>query len=180
MMKYLLAAVVLLGAATAPAQEVRDGLGKTSRPPARINNSPVTAAEAREALLRAEGVLRKSLLLSGKPTSSVPSVPKPITRSTVVAEFNRIYRLVKPKAKLTPRPSSYVASRLKISPDQRANLEAMVRLGAVAPYGPLATGPAETLTVAEFGDALGFFMSRLAEITHLPSNRWTPSLQDGG
>jgi hypothetical protein len=60
---------------------------------------------------------------------------------------------------------------------QRDNLEMLVRMGAVAKIGPLATGPGNVLTVPEFGDAIGFFLARMAQMTHLPSSKWTPALR---
>jgi hypothetical protein len=56
----------------------------------------------------------------------------------------------------------------------------LVRLGAVARVGPLATNKSDTIDAPDFGDAIGFFLARMAEITHQPSSKWTPWLRDVG
>jgi hypothetical protein len=44
----------------------------------------------------------------------------------------------------------------------------------------LATGPTDSITVSDFGDAIGFFVSRVAQMSHMPNRKWTPWLRDEG
>lgn len=141
-------------------------------------SAPVTQTEARSTFAKAENIIRSALNLPMKaPASGIADGTAPVSRAQVVAEMVRLYGVISPKVKLTPRPVSFEPSRLKIATAQRANLEKLIRMGAVAKLGPLATGPTDTLTIPQFGDALGFFLSRMAEITNQPSNKWTPALQ---
>jgi hypothetical protein len=44
----------------------------------------------------------------------------------------------------------------------------------------VAVGPnKDTLTIEEFGDALGYFFARLADLTHTPSFEYSPYLGGG-
>jgi hypothetical protein len=176
MKNLFLAGALVLTAVGAP-QEPKEGL---SRRPKNVvsTNAPVTQAEARAVFTRAERVLRSALNLKGSGVSPLPAGKQPVTRDQVVGEFARLYKLVGPSAKLTPRPVRFEVTRLRMSGARREDLTRLVRLGAIAPVGAVAAGPKETLTVAEFGDALGFFLARMAEITHMPSRKWTPALQD--
>lgn len=160
------------------AQETKEGLTRKTPKKVVATNAPVTQAEAKVAFTRTERVLRTALNLSGSSTSPLGVSGKPITRAQVVGEFNRLYKLVLPNAKLTPRPVKFDSARLRMTGTSRMELLKLVKLGAIAPVGPVAAGPKDSLTVAEFGDALGFFLSRMAEITHTPSRKWTPALQD--
>lgn len=157
----------------------KEGLKKAKPRAVKTTEAPVTCDEARTTFTRVESILRKALRLPGQTgIVSIPGGKSPVSRTQVVAEFSRIYEVVKPKVKLSPAPVVYDASVIKISDaKQRANAEKLIRLGAVAKIGPLVVGPSDTLTIPQFGDAVGFFMARMAFITHMPSNKWTPGLQ---
>jgi hypothetical protein len=178
MKPILLLAVVSLCVA-ASAQEPKTGLTRSTPKKVAADTAPVSRAEAKRVLQRAEKVLVEALGVSKGAASKLGSGSKPITREETVTEFRRLYDMVQPAVKLTPRPVRFTESRLKMTGSARKDLAMLVRMGAVAPYGPVSTGPKSTLSVAEFGDALGFFLARVSEITHMPSRRWTPSLQDG-
>jgi hypothetical protein len=68
---------------------------------------------------------------------------------------------------------------LKIGKAQLANLESLIRGGYVGKVSPLATSTEDSMSLLHFGDAVGFFMSRAAEVTHLPSPKWSPNLGAG-
>lgn len=137
---------------------------------------PVTVHEARSSFNRCLGLLQKAI---GSPlgTSKLPDANRAVTREEIVGEMTRIYAVLAPAYKFTPAPVKHDSSVFKISAAQRANLDKLVTRGCVARIGPLAVGPAQGLTVSEFGDALGFFVARVTEMTHLPSPKWTPRLQ---
>jgi len=145
----------------------------------KTTDQPVSQGEARAVFVRAEESLREALSMpKGKPAVTIPDSTKPVNRAQVVAEFARLYDVLRPKIKLTPRPTMFDAKVVRLSDaKQKAHLLALIKWGAVAKLGPLSTGPGDTLTVPEFGDALGFFMSRMAYMTHLPSADWTGALK---
>lgn len=177
-MKYLACVGIVALATVGLAQDTKEGLTRKTPVKVTASNAPVTQAEAKAVFSRAEKILRSTLNLSGSGVSPVAASAKPITRAQVVSEFSRLYKMVSPSAKLTPRPVKFDQARLRMTGTARADLVKLVRLGAIAPIGPVAAGPKDSLTVAQFGDALGFFLARMAEITHMPSRKWTPALQD--
>mgnify|MGYP001771091022 CR=1 FL=1 len=48
-----------------------------------------------------------------------------------------------------------------------------------SPTGPIALG-AKTLNPAEFGDAIGYFLVRMADLTHTPRKAYSPSIMGNG
>ncbi len=143
-----------------------------------VSDKPVTAREARETFGRMVALLTK---VHGQPlgTGSIPLADRPVTRTETVAEMARIYRASEPTFRFTPAPTPYDASKFRIDAMQKTSLGRLVKQGCVAPLGPLATGPGLGLTPKEFGDAVGFFMARLSQVSHMPSPKWTPMLQEG-
>jgi hypothetical protein len=173
----------LLGCLALAQEPPQQGLNKAQRPQASAQGSgaPVTQAEARAVFERAERIIRE--ITKSEATVApiaLPAATAPLTRQQAINEFARLYEVTRPKFKLTPRAVRVDEKVLKASDAVvRARLSQLVRAGAVANYGPLAAGPAETMTVQEFGDALGFFLARMAEMTHMPSPRWSPPLMGG-
>lgn len=102
---------------------------------------------------------------------------RPATRSEIVGEMDRLFRAAQPGFFFTPAAVPHDPSKFKIDPAQKLALDKLVTLGFVARIGPLAVGPQSGLTAKQFGDALGFFMARASQLSHLPSSRWTPMLQ---
>ncbi|MBX3110821.1 MAG: hypothetical protein KF857_02335 [Fimbriimonadaceae bacterium] len=117
----------------------------------------------------------------GAPTpASTRLSNKVATRAQVLAEMERVFAECKPKFRFTPRPLKVYQDSIdkyNTDPKVRQSLAKMVRWGCVATVGPLVTGPGEGMTAREFGDALGFFMLRMIELTHQPDPKWTPKLQ---
>jgi uncharacterized protein YbjT (DUF2867 family) len=106
--------------------------------------------------------------------SGIKNSSAPIDRKEVISEFIRLREMASPAFRMKLRPARYDKSRWSWNtPD----LESLVKEGYVAPLGPLTTKKSSTLTPAEFGDALGFFLSRISQVTHQPSTKWTPYLQ---
>lgn len=157
----------------------QEGVHKHTPRAVQTTNAPVSQSEARTVFVKVESLMRKSLdLPAAKPGVGIPQSSAAVKRSQVVAEFARIYQVVRPKVKLTPRDTAFDPKVVKLTDaKQKANLLALIKMGAVARIGPLSVGPTDSLTVPEFGDAVGFFISRMAFMTHLPSSDWTGSLK---
>jgi len=165
----------------APGHENTSKQPAASHPPAApvVDKVPVTASEARATFAKAETVMRTTFKLpAANGSSAIPAGASPVRREQVVAEMARLVGVIQPKFKLTPRAVRYDPKVLKMAAPQFANLNRLISMGAVARIGPVAVGPTNSLTIAEFGDAVGFFMARMAELTHQPSGKWTPWLRD--
>jgi hypothetical protein len=146
-------------------------------------NSPVSKTEAAAVFARARKAIASARIAAVTPKSGIAIGNGPVTREEVILEMNRILQGSRKSIKFVPMLTSYDAKRFKVaSSSARSALTRLVAWGFVAPVGPLAGGPKPGLTVAQFGDAVGFFMARLADVTHMPSPKWSPYLQpnDGG
>lgn len=144
-----------------------------------ITNTPVTEGEAQAVFRKMEKAMKTVLNVSPPSSSALkPNGTGPITRDLVVVEFAKMYDLAKPKFRFMPTPVQFDPKRLTIADaHNRASLEKLIRLGFVAKVGPLAAGTSPTISALDFGDAIGFFMARMAELTHTPSTKWSPYLQ---
>lgn len=180
-MKTFLNASLVMGlafASVAFGQEQKDGIKHHVTKVVKTSDAPVTMSEARAVFDRAQKLMQTTLAMKAGGVSAIPTGDKPVTRTQVVTEMARLYNLVQPKVKLTPAPTAFDAKVVRLSDaKQKANLMTLIRMGAIAKVGPLATGPSDTLTVPQFGDAVGFFLSRMAYMTHMPSADWTASLK---
>ncbi len=140
------------------------------------SQSPVTQAEA-EATFTKVGSVYLSLLHLNPPKFNVKSPAIPVTRSDVILMLSKLYQIAEPKFIVTPTPVKVDMPRVKVdSPAAKSECLKLIQKGCVANYSRLATGPGTTLTVYEFGDAVGIFLARIAEMTHMPSSKWTPYL----
>lgn len=112
------------------------------------------------------------------PEKRDPGSDKPVTRSQVIREFSRIWGKVKPKVRITTKKYRFDQAVLerRNGAEDALILVQLVEKGLVAPVGPLATGPKETMAAPQLGDAIGYFFSQVSYLTHKPSAKWTPSL----
>lgn len=138
---------------------------------------PVRHDEMRIVLNRSENSLRKALGLPAQ--KLVPGEKRSATRKEIIAEFDRIVRDFRPHFRMTPRPMRTVPAAVEKANDAATAKQIldMARRGLIAPVGPLAVGPAESLTLAQFGDEVGILFSQLAFLTHQPDPRWSPNIQ---
>lgn len=107
----------------------------------------------------------------------------PATRAEILAEMDRVFNECKPKFRFTPRPLKVYQESIdkhNADPKVRQTMTKLVRWGCVSTVGPLVTGPGDGLDTKQFGDALGFFILRMIELTHQPDPKWTPDLQGIG
>lgn len=178
-MRTFLVLLALSAALLVPAQQ--DGLKHSPKPKAQASGTeaPLTKAEMKAAFARIEKAM---LLLPGLTTrKSAINVPGsgPATREEILLQMDRLFEMCRPHFKFTPPKVRNEPERLTIkSGAARKALDRLIVFGAVARVGPLATSTKPGLQLAEFGDALGFFTARMAELTHTPHSRWTPGMMD--
>lgn len=145
---------------------------------------PLTRAELGASLAKVERLLADALKLRPtKPQAPSLSGSASASRLEVVRGLFRLHSITKPAHAFLPGPTAFDAGRVKKLGNASAQRELLelLRWGYLAPVGPVSAGPAETLTLEDWGDALGYFLSRVAELTHTPSARFSPALMsDGG
>lgn len=139
--------------------------------------STVTRAEAASVFARARKAIIAAHIGNIPAKATIVSDNKPVTRDEVIIEMAKLLESAKKAIKLVPSPVRYDASQFKVGAAAKPALSKLAAWGFVAPVGPLATGPKPTLTIQEFGDALGFYLSRFCDVTHMPSTKWSPYLQ---
>lgn len=125
---------------------------------------------------RADKVMRSVLKLPAGGTAFV-SGKQAASREAIVLQFNAMLTSARPRLRLTPPPVPVDAALVTIKePAARALTLKLVKMGFIDKYGPLARGTAAGLSAEEFGEALGYFLSRLAEATHVPTTKFSPAL----
>ena len=146
------------------------------------SKAPVTVAEADAVFQKIDASIRSVLKI--KPVDKKRFGPdRPITRAEVVARLDALFDTYRPKFQYTPRPFRYapdVIKRFNTDVVTQNRMERLVRWGFLAPVGPVVTSPTDTLTIPEFADAVGYFMSQTAALTYFADPRWVPNLQPPG
>jgi hypothetical protein len=104
------------------------------------------------------------------------------TREQIILQMDRVFQGAKPAFRFSPRKVTYDAKLLSVrDPAAKRALENLIAWGFVGKVTPLATSKNPGLGLKDFGDSMGFFLARLAELTHTPSSKFSPYLQrDGG
>lgn len=143
--------------------------------------SPVRVSEVNATFLKYEKIIRKVLELPGSSAPSPSTDSKPATRAQILNGLNRLFEMAKPEFKITPRDTKYDASLIVVPRGNasRPVLEKLIKWGCVGKVSPLATSKNDNLTLAEFGDAMGLFLARVADLTHTPNTKFSPYLQGG-
>lgn len=144
----------------------------------KTSTAPVTRAEARKVLDRAWSILAKGLKLTVPSPVKLVGSGDPISKNEILSEFALLANASAKYFKRSPRPSTFEAARLRTDGDS-AQIKFLVSKGIVMPLGPLVTGKNGTVTTAEFGDAVGVLIARLADLCHLPSTKYSPNLMPG-
>lgn len=177
-----LTTVIAVAILTQDGQEAKTSL-KKPKPALSANGAgskePVTLSEARTVFVRARGVI--SEVLGKKLASPKLAEGKEVAkREVLIAEFGRLLNEISPSFKTIPNPVQFDPKRFKLSVSTVVPVaEKLVSLGAVAPFGALVSGPSAGLSPRDFGDSLGFFLARMAQLTHTPTGKWTPALGAG-
>jgi len=183
-MKTLLClALAILAIGTSFAQDASSSLTKDSRKfRVTADTRPVTQAEALACLRQVQSALSSVLNVStSTPGPKLHESKALVSREQTLLELNRLFVACKPKFVIKPARSKYDATRFVLH-DKNAKAAAnnLVAWGCVPPVAPVVTGPGESMTPAEFGDALGYFVIRIADLTHTPSTRFSPLLKGLG
>lgn len=144
-------------------------------------SSPVRVSEVNTTLLKYERVIRKVLGLPGASAPAPSNDQKAATRGQILNGLNRLFEMSKPEFKITPRDTKYDGNLISLprGSSSRAIAEKLIKWGFVGKVSPLATSKSDTLSLAEFGDTMGLFLSRVADLTHTPNTKFSPYLQGG-
>ncbi len=138
--------------------------------------TPVTRSEAVAVFTRARKAISSARIaqISAKPGLSAGN--QPVTREEVIAEMTRIFTACKGSVKFVPNKVKFDSAVFKVKPAAKSQLSHLVGWGFIAPVGAIAAGPQPGLSIAQFGDGMGFFLARLSDVTHMPIPRWSPYL----
>jgi hypothetical protein len=145
----------------------------------RTTSAPVTHAEAAATLEKAWKSLSVGLKAKGQNPVNLPSDSTPITKNEVLKAFKSIVVQVEPMFKRSSTKVRLSPTRIRKDFDI-ALYKGLVENGFVMPVSPIMTGKNGTLSTYEFGDAVGVLLIRIADLTHLPSRKFTPALMPNG
>lgn len=150
-------------------------------PSAAVANSPVTRSESVAVLKKLRSIVSNVL--------EIPEIGKislgeagsaPVSRDDVALFLDKLAKICEAKFTIsTARPPNLPSMANSKSAAAKAAMDRLVKGGFASRQGPLVAGPGATLRVLEYGDALGFFLLRLAELTHIPSSKFSPALMQG-
>ncbi|HMS56009.1 MAG TPA: hypothetical protein PKA27_11475 [Fimbriimonadaceae bacterium] len=163
---------VLLAALVLATQEKH-----TPKPLPQAAKSFVTVGEANTVLFQLESATRKILKVGGsakKPSEN----KKEATRAQIIDGLFAIYEVARPKFRIAPNPIKFDDKVFSVTGQSRGRLQILVRQGFVGRVSPLATSKTPGLSLEEFGDSIGLFVARLADLSHTPSRQWSPYLWD--
>ena len=175
--------LVLKAAALAPQQDEtgKSGLSKTHIPMAPAvaeDTRPVTLGEAYIVLGRVEAAFGS---LVKTPVKGVPEAWKgsssPATREQLVVELAVIAQEFQSTYKVFPRSQWVNPKLIELPSAAKSDAVYLARLGFIGPVGELVHGPEKSLTMAQFGRQVGFFIGRWSDMTNMPDIKWTPYLQ---
>lgn len=145
---------------------------------AAAQGKPVTVAEANAVFDKVDASIRKVLKMpAGK--ASNDKAERAVTRQEVLAKFDSLFEAYRPKFAYTPRPFRNEPDVVSKHNKDKAVIDRISKLatwGFIAPVGPLAVGPSDTLDVVQFGDAVGYFMSQVAALTYYADPNFVPNL----
>ena len=139
----------------------------------------VTQRDAAAVFAKAEQMIRSTLQLK---TSLPPFAASDagLTRDQVIGRFAQIVSLVTPKFVFnSPRLATFPSLMTFKDAHVRLQADNLAASGFVDRVGPLLTSKEPGMTASEFGDALGYFLCRVAEMTHTPSSKYSPYLMPG-
>ena len=142
----------------------------------------VRVSEVSASFVRVAKAIKAVLGVSVKPSKLGGEHDGEATRAQIISEMSRLVESVRGSLTYTPTWVQFDAKLIKSRNDKGAvtNLSGLIKWGYVGPVSTLATGPAKGISIEDFGDALGFFIERLSDLTHTPRVKWSPYLMTGG
>lgn len=154
--------------------------GSRSKPSTDL--APVTKREAAETLSRVRVAVYKVILRKTATAYKWKPGAGLVTRSELIMELFKLLRESKSSFKYTPTMATYRASDIVVpaSSPARKPLEELMAWGFIGKVDPLATSSRDSFTTTEFGQMLGYFLSRLCELSHTPSTKFSPMLMGDG
>lgn len=175
-MKAILSVALLCSVSVGFAQQKDNPDFKKKEPRnVKATSAPVTHAEAKATFDKAWAALAKGLKFKGTNPVRLASDAKAVTKDEVLAAIKAMVGQVQPYFKRSASPVAFSSNRFRKDLDQKAYAK-LVKDGFVMPVGPLVVGKNGTLTTAEFGDAVGVMIVRIADLAHLPMRKYTPAL----
>ena len=138
----------------------------------------VTRAEAAVVTIRMDEIL-KTLVKNPGPAklASVQQGDKAATRSEILERFYVLFERAKPGFQIQPGMQSVDPKKfLGLTAGAKTQAEVLAKWGFIAPVGVLVADTKQDISINQFGDAVGFFLARLAELTHKPSSKFSPHL----
>ena len=138
--------------------------------PPKASAAPVTRAEARAVFVRLAKTADRAIPRKGARAAYSPAVGASgdLTSADVRAELGRLTDRYAPDFRLVPVAVSGLTGERRVK-----------ALRMWSPNGPISLSK-PTLTVAQFGDAVGYFLVRLGDLTHTPSHRYSPATMPDG
>lgn len=144
--------------------------------------APVTKREAAETISKVRAAVHKVILRKAASAYKWKPGAGPVTRSELIMELSKLLKESRPSFKYTPIMAAYRASDIvvPVGNPARKPLEELLAWGFIGKVDPLATSTRDTFTPTEFGHTLGYFLSRLCELSHTPSTKFSPMLMGEG
>lgn len=140
-----------------------------------LSADPVTGDEARQIFLKVETAFRKVMPTIARGGRSRLGGARPVTRAAIVGEMDRLFQLTKPTFKLSPKRIPVDPARLAVTDSNaRSKMATLIAWGCVEASSALASAQRDAFGVLEFGDAIGVFVKRISELSHAPSDRYSP------
>lgn len=174
------AALLLVSVAGMASPQGLSGPRKQSRPQASAA-TPVTHLEVNATLTKVEKALNALPGMSAVKPLKRPNKAGTASRTYIILELDRLFENAKPSFKFTPMKVRFDARAL-VAGAKDGSMQALRKLvawGCVAKVGPLATGPGPTIGLRDFGDAIGFFVARISDLSHSPDPKYSPAMGGG-
>ena len=142
-------------------------------------NSPVTVAESNAVINKVDAAMRNTLgMKPGKPLPTKES--RLVTRAEVVKSLDVLFESYRPYFQFTPRPhraEGQVIEKFNSDKQTRDLLHKFIKFGCCSAVSPLVVGPGANISVADFGDAIGYFAAQIAAVTYFADPLYVPNLQ---
>ncbi|MBS1716241.1 MAG: hypothetical protein JSS72_00740 [Armatimonadetes bacterium] len=148
---------------------------KVKAKPAAASNAPVSVADSSHVFRMVTDALHHVLKL---PEPNLPKLTgSNLTAEQAASEFRAIFEYARPKFEFKPLPLEFEERKWTLkSAKAREDARLLVSYGCLAKVGPIVCSKNGLLTAKQFGDAVGMFLGRIAEITHVPSQEFSPYL----